>query len=129
MIEIIVSRRPARDRYPDSHWRSWIRLGYLLSYQSTDGATGNTGADRAVEGEDRRQNSPRLTGELYERVNKQINRASRSGWAIFRSRVAFPIVSRVKWSGRPSAPGPRVIGRQGMRSARGTPSRSVFGDG
>ena len=63
----------ARDHYP-------IALavvdpaGYLLSYQATDGATGNTG----VTAQQKAKTAAifrRSTAELYDRVNKQVNRA------------------------------------------------------
>ena len=72
MIEICLAQA-ARDRYPlalavvDS-------AGYLLSYQSTDGATGNTGVTAQLKAKTAAK-FRRATGELYERVNKQINRA------------------------------------------------------
>ena len=63
----------ARDHYPialavvDS-------AGYLLSYQATDGATGNTGVTAQLKAKTAAK-FRRTTAELYERVNKQINRA------------------------------------------------------
>ena len=63
----------ARDHYP-------IALavvdpsGYLLSYQATDGATGNTG----ITAQQKAKTAAifrRSTAELYERANKQVNRA------------------------------------------------------
>lgn len=63
----------ARDHYP-------IALavvdpaGYLLSYQATDGATGNTG----ITAQQKAKTAAifrRSTAELYDRVNKQVNRA------------------------------------------------------
>ena len=72
MIEACIAEA-ARDRYPiaiavvDS-------AGYLISYQATDGATGNTGetAQRKAKTAAKFRNS---TAELYDRVNKQVNRA------------------------------------------------------
>ena len=72
MIEACMAEA-ARDRYPiaiavvDS-------AGYLISYQATDGATGNTGetAQRKAKTAAKFRSS---TAELYERANKQINRA------------------------------------------------------
>ena len=72
MIETCLAQA-ARDRYPialavvDS-------AGYLLSYQSTDGATGNTGVTAQLKAKTAAK-FRRTTSELYERVNKQINRA------------------------------------------------------
>ena len=79
----------ARDKYPialavvDS-------AGYLLSYQSTDGATGNTGVTAQLKAKTAAK-FRRTTAELYERVNKQINRAPE--WmGYFPVPGGFPIV-------------------------------------
>ena len=72
MIEACIAEA-ARDRYPiaiavvDS-------AGYLLSYQATDGATGNTGETAQLKAKTAAKFRS-ATAELYERVNKQINRA------------------------------------------------------
>ena len=72
MIEACLAQA-ARDHYPialavvDS-------AGYLVSYQSTDGATGNTGVTAQLKAKTAAK-FRRETGELYERKNKQINRA------------------------------------------------------
>src|SRR5687768_3952123 len=72
MIEACMAEA-ARDGYPvalavvDS-------AGYMLSYQATDGATGNTGVTAQLKAKTAAK-FRRATGELYERVNKQVNRA------------------------------------------------------
>lgn len=88
MIEACLAEA-ARDRYPialavvDS-------AGYLLSYQSTDGATGNTGVTAQLKAKTAAK-FRRPTGELYERVNRQINRAPE--WmGYFPIPGGFPIV-------------------------------------
>ncbi len=48
--------------------------GYLLSYQATEGATGNTGVTAQLKAKTAAK-FRRSTAELYERVNKQVNRA------------------------------------------------------
>ncbi len=72
IIEVCLAQA-ARDHYP-------IALavvdpaGYLLSYQATDGATGNTG----VTAQQKAKTAAifrRSTAELYDRVNRQVNRA------------------------------------------------------
>ena len=67
MIEACLAQA-ARDRYPialavvDS-------AGYLVSYQSTEGATGNTGVTAQLKAKTAAK-FRRATGELYERVNR-----------------------------------------------------------
>ena len=117
MIEACMAEA-ARDRYPialavvDS-------AGYLLSYQSTDGATGNTGVTAQLKAKTAAK-FRRPTGELYERVNRQINRAPE--WmGYFPIPVAFPSLFRAKSSAR-SAPGQRAYRAARTRIARRTPS-------
>ncbi len=72
IIEVCLVQA-ARDRFPialavvDS-------AGYLLSYQATDGATGNTGVTAQLKAKTAAK-FRRPTSELYERVNRQVNRA------------------------------------------------------
>jgi glc operon protein GlcG len=72
IIEACIAQA-TRDHYPialavvDSS-------GYLLSYQATDGATGNTGLTAQLKAKTAAK-FRRATSELYERVNKQVNRA------------------------------------------------------
>src|SRR5678815_1689516 len=72
MIEACLAQA-TRDHYPialavvDS-------AGYLLSYQATDGATGNTGVTAQLKAKTAAK-FRRPTSELYDRVNKQVNRA------------------------------------------------------
>jgi len=115
----------ARDHYPiaiavvDS-------AGYLISYQATDGATGNTGltAQRKAKTAAKFRRS---TAELYERVNKQVNRAPE--WMGY-----FPIPG-----GFPIAVQGEVVGAIGVGSAglsggkdedcAQNAIKTVFGDG
>jgi glc operon protein GlcG len=48
--------------------------GYLLSYQAADGATGNTGETAQLKAKTAAR-FRRSTAELYDRINKQVNRA------------------------------------------------------
>jgi glc operon protein GlcG len=115
----------ARDHYPialavvDS-------AGYLVSYQSTDGATGNTGVTAQLKAKTAAK-FRRPTSELYDRVNKQINRAPE--WMGY-----FPVPG-----GFPIAVQGQVVGAIGAGSAGLSGGRdeecaqhaitSVFGDG
>ena len=72
IIETCIAQA-TRDHYP-------IALavvnpaGYLLSYQAMDGATGNTGVTAQLKAKTAAK-FRRSTAELYERANKQVNRA------------------------------------------------------
>jgi glc operon protein GlcG len=88
MIEACIAEA-TRDGYPvalavvDS-------AGYLISYQATDGATGNTGVTAQLKAKTAAK-FRRSTAELYERVNNQINRAPE--WmGYFPIPGGFPIV-------------------------------------
>src|SRR5258706_9658707 len=102
MIEACLAQA-ARDHYPialavvDS-------AGYLMSYQATDGATGNTGVTAQLKAKTAAK-FRRATGELYERVNKQVNRAPE--WmGYFPIPGGFPIVVQGE-----------VVGAMGVGSA------------
>ena len=109
MIEACLAQA-ARDHYPialavvDS-------AGYLLSYQSTDGATGNTGVTAQLKAKTAAK-FRRPTSELYDRVNKQINRAPE--WmGYFPVPGGFPIVVQGEVVGAIGAGSAGFIGRQG----------------
>ena len=115
----------ARDRYPialavvDS-------AGYLLSYQSTDGATGNTGVTAQLKAKTAAK-FRRATGELYERVNKQINRAPE--WmGYFPIPGGFPIVVQGEVVGAIGAGAAGLSGGRDEDCAQNA-IKSVFGDG
>lgn len=124
MIESCLAQA-ARDRYPialavvDS-------AGYLLSYQSTDGATGNTGVTAQLKAKTAAK-FRRPTGELYERVNKQINRAPE--WmGYFPIPGGFPIVVQGEVVGAIGAGAAGLSGGRDEDCARNAIT-SVFGDG
>jgi glc operon protein GlcG len=124
MIENCLAQA-ARDRYPialavvDS-------AGYLLSYQSTDGATGNTGVTAQLKAKTAAK-FRRPTGELYERVNKQINRAPE--WmGYFPIPGGFPIVVQGEVVGAIGAGAAGLSGGKDEDCAQNA-IRSVFGDG
>jgi glc operon protein GlcG len=72
IVEVCLAQA-ARDHFP-------ITLavvdpaGYLLSFQASDGTTGNTGVTAQLKARTAAK-FRRPTAELYERVNKQVNRA------------------------------------------------------
>jgi len=115
----------ARDHYPialavvDS-------AGYLLSYQATDGATGNTGVTAQLKAKTAAK-FRRTTAELYERVNKQINRAPE--WmGYFPIPGGYPIVVQGEVVGAVGA------GAAGLSAGRDEDCaqnaiKAVFGDG
>jgi glc operon protein GlcG len=124
MIEACMAEA-ARDRYPialavvDS-------AGYLLSYQSTDGATGNTGVTAQLKAKTAAK-FRRPTGELYERVNRQINRAPE--WmGYFPIPGGFPIVVQGEVVGAIGAGAAGLSGGKDEDCAQNA-IRSVFGDG
>ena len=124
MIETCLAQA-ARDRYPialavvDS-------AGYLLSYQSTDGATGNTGVTAQLKAKTAAK-FRRTTGELYERVNKQINRAPE--WmGYFPVPGGFPIVVQGEVVGAIGAGAAGLSGGRDEECAQNA-IKSVFGDG
>ena len=124
MIEACMAEA-ARDRYPialavvDS-------AGYLLSYQSTDGATGNTGVTAQLKAKTAAK-FRRSTGELYERVNGQINRAPE--WmGYFPIPGGFPIVVQGEVVGAIGAGAAGLSGGKDEDCAQNA-IESVFGDG
>jgi len=124
MIEACMAEA-ARDRYPialavvDS-------AGYLLSYQSTDGATGNTGVTAQLKAKTAAK-FRRPTGELYERVNRQINRAPE--WmGYFPIPGGFPIVVQGEVVGAIGAGAAGLSGGKDEDCVRNAIT-SVFGDG
>jgi glc operon protein GlcG len=124
MIEACMAEA-ARDRYPialavvDS-------AGYLLSYQSTDGATGNTGVTAQLKAKTAAK-FRRPTGELYERVNRQINRAPE--WmGYFPIPGGFPIVVQGEVVGAIGAGAAGLSGGKDEDCAQNA-IKSVFGDG
>jgi len=124
MIEACMAEA-ARDRYPialavvDS-------AGYLLSYQSTDGATGNTGVTAQLKAKTAAK-FRRPTGELYERVNRQINRAPE--WmGYFPIPGGFPVVVQGEVVGAIGAGAAGLSGGKDEDCAQNA-IKSVFGDG
>jgi glc operon protein GlcG len=124
MIEACMAEA-ARDRYPialavvDS-------AGYLLSYQSTDGATGNTGVTAQLKAKTAAK-FRRSTGELYERVNRQINRAPE--WmGYFPIPGGFPIVVQGEVVGAIGAGAAGLSGGKDEDCVQDA-IKSVFGDG
>ena len=124
MIEACLAQA-ARDGYPialavvDS-------AGYLLSYQSTDGATGNTGVTAQLKAKTAAK-FRRPTSELYERVNRQVNRAPE--WmGYFPIPGGFPIVVQGEVVGAIGAGAAGLSGGRDEDCAENA-IRSVFGDG
>jgi glc operon protein GlcG len=124
MIEACMAEA-ARDRYPvalavvDS-------AGYLLSYQATDGATGNTGVTAQLKAKTAAK-FRRATGELYERVNKQVNRAPE--WmGYFPIPGGFPIVVQGEVVGAIGVGAAGLSGGKDEDCAQNA-IKSVFGDG
>ena len=124
MIEACMAEA-ARDRYPiaiavvDS-------AGYLLSYQATDGATGNTG-ETAQRKAKTAAKFRRATDELYERVNKQINRAPE--WmGYFPIPGGFPVVVQGEVVGAIGVGAAGLSGGKDEDCAKNAIT-SVFGDG
>ncbi len=124
MIETCMAQA-ARERYPvalavvDS-------AGYLVSYQSTDGATGNTGVTAQLKAKTAAK-FRRTTSELYERVNTHINRAPE--WmGYFPIPGGFPVVVQGEVVG---AIGVGAAGLSGGRDddCAQNAITSVFGDG
>jgi uncharacterized protein GlcG (DUF336 family) len=124
MIEACIAEA-ARDRYPiaiavvDS-------AGYLISYQATDGATGNTGetAQRKAKTAAKFRSS---TAELYDRVNKQVNRAPE--WMGY-----FPIPGGFPIEVQGETVGAIGVGAAGLSGGKDEDCaqnaiRAVFGDG
>ena len=115
----------ARDHYPialavvDS-------AGYLVSYQSTDGATGNTGVTAQLKAKTAAK-FRRPTRELYDRVNRQINRAPE--WmGYFPIPGGFPIVVQGQVVGAIGAGAAGLSGGRDEECAQHAIT-SVFGDG
>ena len=124
MIEACLAEA-ARDRYPialavvDS-------AGYLLSYQATDGATGNTGVTAQLKAKTAAK-FRRSTGELYERVNRQINRAPE--WmGYFPIPGGYPVVVQGDVVGAIGAGAAGLSGGKDDDCAQNA-IKSVFGDG
>jgi len=100
--------------------------GYLLSYQSTDGATGNTGVTAQLKAKTAAK-FRRPTGELYERVNRQINRAPE--WmGYFPIPGGFPVVVQGEVVGAIGAGAAGLSGGKDEDCAQNA-IKSVFGDG
>ena len=115
----------ARDHYPiaiavvDS-------AGYLQSYQATDGATGNTGMTAQLKAKTAAK-FRRATGELYERVNKQVNRAPE--WmGYFPIPGGFPIVVQGEVVGAIGVGSAGLSGGKDEDCAKNA-IKTVFGDG
>ena len=115
----------ARDHYPialavvDS-------AGYLLSYQATDGPMGHTGVTAQLKAKTAAK-FRRATGELYERVNKQVNRAPE--WmGYFPIPGGFPIVVQGEVVGAIGAGSAGLSGGKDEDCAQNA-IKSVFGDG
>ena len=124
MIEACLAEA-ARDKYPialavvDS-------AGYLLSYQSTDGATGNTGVTAQLKAKTAAK-FRRPTAELYERVNRQINRAPE--WmGYFPIPGGFPVVVQGEVVGAIGAGAAGLSGGKDEDCVQNA-IKSVFGDG
>ncbi len=124
MIEACIAEA-ARDRYPiaiavvDS-------AGYLLSYQATDGATGNTGVTAQLKAKTAVK-FRRATDELYERVNKQINRAPE--WmGYFPIPGGFPVVVQGEVVGAIGVGAAGLSGGKDEDCAQNA-IKAVFGDG
>ena len=124
MIEACMAEA-ARDHYPialavvDS-------AGYLISYQATDGATGNTGVTAQLKAKTAAK-FRRATGELYERVNKQINRAPE--WmGYFPIPGGFPIVVQGEVVGAIGVGAAGLSGGKDEDCAQNA-IKAVFGDG
>ena len=100
--------------------------GYLVSYQSTDGATGNTGVTAQLKAKTAAK-FRRPTAELYERVNKQINRAPE--WmGYFPVPGGYPIVVQGEVVGAVGAGAAGLSGGRDEECAQNA-IKSVFGDG
>ena len=115
----------ARDHYPiaiavvDS-------AGYMMSYQATDGATGNTGVTAQLKAKTAAK-FRRSTAELYERVNKQVNRAPE--WmGYFPIPGGFPIVVQGEVVGAIGVGSAGFSGGKDEDCAKDA-IKSVFGDG
>lgn len=124
MIETCMAQA-AREGYPialavvDS-------AGYLVSYQSTDGATGNTGVTAQLKAKTAAK-FRRPTSELYERVNKQVNRAPE--WmGYFPIPGGFPVVVQGEVVGAIGAGAAGLSGGRDEDCAQNAIT-SVFGDG
>jgi glc operon protein GlcG len=124
MIEACIAEA-TRDHYPiaiavvDS-------AGYLLSYQATDGATGNTGETAQRKAKTAAKfRSP--TAELYDRVNKQVNRAPE--WMGY-----FPIPGGFPVEVQGETVGAIGVGAAGLSGGKDEDCaqnaiKAVFGDG
>ncbi len=124
MIEACLSQA-ARDHFPiaiavvDS-------AGYIVSYQATDGPMAHTGVTAQLKAKTAAK-FRRATSELYERANKQINRAPE--WmGYFPVPGGFPIVVQGEVVG---AIGVGSAGLSGGKDEDCAPNaiKSVFGDG
>lgn len=100
--------------------------GYLVSFQSTDGATGNTGVTAQLKAKTAAK-FRRATDELYERVNGQVNRAPE--WmGYFPIPGGFPIVVQGEVVGAIGAGAAGLSGGRDEDCAQNA-IRAVFGDG
>src|SRR5262245_62148458 len=124
MIEACMAEA-ARDRYPISI-AVVDSAGYLLSYQATDGATGNTGMTAQLKAKTAAK-FRRATAELYERVNKQVNRAPE--WmGYFPIPGGFPIVVQGEVVGAIGVGAAGLSGGKDEDCAQNA-IKAVFGDG
>ena len=124
MIETCLAQA-AREGYPialavvDS-------AGYLVSYQSADGATGNTGVTAQLKAKTAAK-FRRPTDELYDRVNRQVNRAPE--WmGYFPVPGGFPVIVQGDVVGAIGAGAAGLSGGRDEDCARNA-IRAVFGDG
>jgi glc operon protein GlcG len=124
MIEACMAQA-ARDHYP-------IALavtdsgGHLLSYQATDGATANTGLTAQLKARTAAV-FRRDTADLYERVNKQINRAPE--WmGYFPIPGGYPVVVQGEVVGAIGAGAAGLSGGRDEDCAKNA-IRTVIGDG
>ena len=100
--------------------------GYLLSYQASDGATGNTGVTAQLKAKTAAK-FHRSTAELYEDVKKQVNRASE--WlGYFPVPGGYPIVVSGEVVGAMGAGAAGLSGGKDEDCAKAA-IRSVIGDG
>ncbi|HEX5281181.1 MAG TPA: heme-binding protein [Micropepsaceae bacterium] len=102
IIEVCLAQA-ARDHFPVA-LAVVDPAGYLLSYQAADGATGNTGETAQLKAKTAAR-FRRSTAELYDRINKQVNRAPE--WQRY---FAIP-------GGYPIVVGGEVVGAIGVGAA------------
>ena len=124
MIEVCMAQA-TREGYPISLAVA-DSAGNLISYQAMDGATDNTGLTAQLKAKTAAV-FRRATGELYERVNKQINRAPE--WmGYFPIPGGFPIVVAGETVGAIGAGSAGLSGGKDEDCAQAA-IRTVMGDG